>query len=744
MGRHQALRISVPRDEPLAVVWRRVDVPWAYEDRLGHGDAAQDADLAGWLERDRKLGVDIDQAPLMRVTVICTAPDRHELVWSCHHLFLDGWSAAIVLDEVMHLYRAETDPVERLEPAPPLQAYYRWARELDPAAAEAYWRERLAGFDGRAALGGRARGTVHDHVTVTLDRPLSAALAAAGAALQVPANTLLQGAWALVLSRMLGSDDVVYGAIVAGRSAGVDGLDRMVGNFSNLVPVRARVDRTAIVRDWLRAQRDAQFEMQPVEHASLADIHAWSEVPGHRSLFQTVLAVETFRVPDGSAPPDAALRMEDFRSDLTSSFPVTVAAMPGERWRIVLRFDEAILSPEQAGAVVRDVAATLEGLVRRPDDAVGSLLDAAHPVDLPRAAAPGARGAPAIAPGSDRPADEVEMRLAEIWEKALGIEAIGVHDDFFELGDSSITGVRLFTLVEDAFATRLPLSTLFSGTTISAQARLLRGDAPPRPSWRYLVPIQPAGSQPPIACVHPSTGDTLFYRALARELGPDQPVFGIEPIGLDGREAPLESVEAMAANYVEELRAAHPEGPYRLVGYCFGAVLSLEMARQLEDQAQRVDLVVAIDPPFARAQSRWERAADIFRNRGATALVGAALRKLGRRARVLLHRHGGRVAVSGAARRRAAAQHRLVAACDRAFDAYDPRPCAAPIALIRSAEMTRWTADLPMDWEDYTTDLRVRDLDGPHREILADAAAGQMAQIIEQELARTPGRAGES
>lgn len=188
------------------------------------------------------------------------------------------------------------------------------------------------------------------------------------------------------------------------------------------------------------------------------------------------------------------------------------------------------------------------------------------------------------------PHDALQARLVRVWEKVLNVSPVGIRDDFFELGGDSLLAVSLFAEMEKTFGTNVPLATLFEAPTVERLADLLRGEDWV-PSWSALVPIQPQGSRFPLFCVHAHGGDVLFYREMALHLAPDQPVYGLQALGLDGRQPPLRRVEDMAAHYLREIRTVQPEGPYFLGGFCLGAYVALEMARQLEAQGETVALL---------------------------------------------------------------------------------------------------------------------------------------------------------
>ena len=192
------------------------------------------------------------------------------------------------------------------------------------------------------------------------------------------------------------------------------------------------------------------------------------------------------------------------------------------------------------------------------------------------------------------PRDALEARLVRIWEKVLGVSPIGIRDSFFDLGGHSLLAVSLFAEMEKAFARRLPLATLFQAPTVEQLARVLAAEGLV-PSWSALVPIQPQGSGPPLFCVHAADGQVLLYRDLARHLGPHQPLYGLQAVGMGGTEPPLARIEDMAARYIEEVRMVQPHGPYFLAGYCTGAFVALEMARRLQLSGHRVALLACIN-----------------------------------------------------------------------------------------------------------------------------------------------------
>jgi surfactin family lipopeptide synthetase A len=190
--------------------------------------------------------------------------------------------------------------------------------------------------------------------------------------------------------------------------------------------------------------------------------------------------------------------------------------------------------------------------------------------------------------------NEVEQQLTQIWEQVLGITPIGIEDNFFRLGGNSILAVRSIVEIEKHWQQRLPLSIFLAAPTIKEFAQILR-QTPASQQWSALVPIESRGSKPPLFCIHPVGGNVLEYYPLAAQLGADQPIYGLQSIGLDGVQAPLTRIEDMAAQYIREIQVLQPDGPYFLIGYSFGGLIAFEIACQLHSQGQQIELLALLD-----------------------------------------------------------------------------------------------------------------------------------------------------
>jgi amino acid adenylation domain-containing protein len=192
------------------------------------------------------------------------------------------------------------------------------------------------------------------------------------------------------------------------------------------------------------------------------------------------------------------------------------------------------------------------------------------------------------------PRDTLELQLTQIWEEVLHINSVGIRDNFFDLGGHSLLAISLIARIQQQFGKNLSLAAFFQGATIESLANILRQETV-SPSWSTLIKLQAGSSKQPFFCVHPGVGTVLAYVDLANHLGPEQPFYGLESLGLDEEQKSHNRVEEMAAHYIEAMQAVQPQGPYFLGGWSFGGLVAFEMAQQLQAKGEEVSLLALMD-----------------------------------------------------------------------------------------------------------------------------------------------------
>jgi len=335
------------------------------------------------------------------------------------------------------------------------------------------------------------------------------------------------------------------------------------------------------------------------------------------------------RLSDGSIEfvgrKDSQVKIRGFRIEL-GEVEAMLAAHPAVRESIVVAREDTPGDQRLVGYVVcrdgpRPTPSEFRAFLgeRLPDHMVPSTFVALDAFPRTPTGKVDRRALPALDPSRAaahlaKPRDAMERELASLWEEVLGTGPIGIDENFFDLGGHSLLAAQLFAKIAKRYGRHLPLATLFHTPTVERLAGALRQDGSSHGD-SALVPIQPGGPRPPLFCVHQHTGHLFCYQGLARHLGPDQPVYGLAPRGLDGTQAVQTRIEEIAAEYVRAIRAVQPGGPYHLAGYCFGGIIAFEMARQLAAQGQAVGLVALIEATWTGRGHPLRRAALRVRRR---------------------------------------------------------------------------------------------------------------------------------
>ncbi|HZI16962.1 MAG TPA: amino acid adenylation domain-containing protein [Pyrinomonadaceae bacterium] len=361
-------------EEPLQIVHRRVTLPWEEEDWREAAPAEREARLATYVAENQRRGFDLSTAPLTRCALFRAEDAVYQVVWSFHHLLLDGWGLAIVVGEVFAAYDAICRGHDLLvKPSRPFRDYVAWLKQQD-LPEEEFWRRTLAGFTAPVSLGvERAPGGAdgegdYGTLRVRLPKQTTAALQALAQAHQLTLNTVLQGAWALLLSRYSGEEDVVFGATVSGRPAALPGVESIVGIFINTIPARVVVEPGARLVPWLREIQAQQVEARQYEHSPLAQIQAWSDVPRGRPLFENVLVFENY--PVDSAMKNAggsSLVVGSVRAVEKMNYPLSLTVMPAEELSLRLSYDERRYGAATIGRMMGHLRTLLEEMAARPD-----------------------------------------------------------------------------------------------------------------------------------------------------------------------------------------------------------------------------------------------------------------------------------------------------------------------------------------------------------------------------------------
>jgi non-ribosomal peptide synthase protein (TIGR01720 family) len=386
--RHPVLRTGFLWDglaEPLQVVHREVSLEWNQQDWRDLPESAVEDRMEAFLEEDRRRGFELKSPPLMRLAFIRLSEQSYRLIWSHHHLLIDGWSLPVLLRELMALHAGLVGDSEALLPPPrPYADYIAWLRKRDSEGSEAFWRTRLAGFrrptpllverQWTGRLAGRERIGMQELV---FSREDTAALENLAKTRRLTLGTIVQGAWALLLSHYSGEQEVVYGMTVSGRSAPIPGIESMVGLFINMVPVRVEVRRDESLVTWLASLQQQLTELRHHEHSPLVDVTGWSDVPRGVPMFESIFVFENYPVELGqdmsSGGDGHRVTIRDIDLLERTNYPLGFLAGPGEQLVIKLGYDRERFDDGVIARALEQMSSLLVEMPRHLDRNLGEL-----------------------------------------------------------------------------------------------------------------------------------------------------------------------------------------------------------------------------------------------------------------------------------------------------------------------------------------------------------------------------------
>ncbi|WP_220189238.1 non-ribosomal peptide synthetase, partial [Streptomyces phytophilus] len=378
LDRHAALRAcfrQVSGAKMVQVIARDVELPWREEDLSGLSEDDARAELDRLTARRLAERIDLAAAPLMRFLLVRLGENRHRLVMTFHHILMDGWSMPVLLTELSAVYAAGGD-ASRLKRVPSYGQYLAWLGRQDKDAARAAWQAELAGADEPTLVvpADPTRAAVFpEHVFGDVPEPTTKGLRDLARAEGLTLNTVVQGAWSLVLARLARRTDVVFGATAAGRPAELSGVEAMVGLLLNTLPVRVRLDGGQPVLELLADLQRRQSELMAHQHLGLPEVQ---RLAGPGAVFDTLVLYESFPPPPAGAadaPEALTIRPAGMSRD-AAHYPLTLVVTPaGDRLRCKLDYRPDLFDRDAATAIFGRVVRVLEQVVADPSVRVGGV-----------------------------------------------------------------------------------------------------------------------------------------------------------------------------------------------------------------------------------------------------------------------------------------------------------------------------------------------------------------------------------
>ncbi|MDE9760914.1 non-ribosomal peptide synthase/polyketide synthase [Pseudomonas aeruginosa] len=352
-------------ETPLQVVRKRVEVPFSVLDWRGREDlaAALDELAAG----EGRLGFDLSEAPLLRLVLVRTDEERYHLIYTNHHILMDGWSNSQLLGEVLQRYRGETPP----RSGGRYRDYIAWLQRQDAALAEAFWLPRLRQLDEPTRLGqsiaqAKQRGKGYAERLRELDGEQTRRLAELAREQKITVNTLVQAAWLMLLQRYTGQDSVAFGATVAGRPAELNGIEEQIGLFINTLPVIASPLPQQSLASWLQAVQGENLALREFEHTPLYDIQRWAG-QGGEALFDNILVFENYPVSQMlQQQASQGLAFGAVGNHEQTNYPLTLSVSLGQRLELQFAYDREHFDDASVARLDRHLTHLLAQMVERP------------------------------------------------------------------------------------------------------------------------------------------------------------------------------------------------------------------------------------------------------------------------------------------------------------------------------------------------------------------------------------------
>lgn len=555
---------------------------------------------------------DLTQDLLLRVVVFQLGVKEFVVLLVAHQFVTDGLSFRFLLQELATLYTAILDQNLAFLKEPTIQYsdfaawQQQWFTDTSFESQIAYWKQQLSTAPVQLNLPTYQNRKFAGHQGAYESFKFSAALSdRVRSVCREQGVTPFMAFVALfqaLLNRYTQQPDICIGTLTSNRNRRE--VEKLVGNFSNNLLLRTSFSPEFSFVDVLNQVRETILDAYmhqdvPFQHLS----QSLRNIPQ----FQVLLLMRDSSTAQNFNLPD--LQIQDLAIDLgLTRMELSLDITDDGKQPIFgkLEYKTQLFDASTIQQILRNLQALLESVLDRPEQKIAEIIlpELIAEVSTNEQEQSSAIAETLSSPNSSvqieateftSPKTEVEAVLTAIWIELLNTSKVGIHDNFFDLGGHSLLAVKLFAEIEKHFQKTLPLATLLKAPTISQLAAAIQHTEDNAP-WSPLVQLQAGDPEKiPLLCIHGAGFNVLIYRSLAINLGSDQPVYGIQARGLDGSKPMFDRLENIAADYIREIQALQPQGPYMLAGLSNGGNIALEIAQQLRAQGQQVALLALFD-----------------------------------------------------------------------------------------------------------------------------------------------------
>jgi len=566
IARHDSLRSSIHSSKSgklVQVVHNESKNNIAFKNIRKLSSEEQTDLISHFLIEDKQRGIGLTDPAHNRMTLFQLSDDVHHLIWSCHHILLDGWSSVLIIEDILMFYSDRADELEKISST---KDYRLYELSQNNQESQNFWTDYLSGLETSILKPYRSE---QNELNLYLGAEKRQAISEFCKRNRITEFSLYQGLWFIALASESGETDFPVGTVVSGRHHDYQGIQSMAGLFMKVLPIRIKVkDVEQKLVAFLQSIQRNQGEWTQHQDVSLEDIIGWRADSGSLSI-SNLLVVQNFL---NTQKVDTDLVAKNFESGITTTYPLTLSVLPSaENIRIQLKYSIDIhLEPKSISEVQRT-------------DSI-----------------------PDVESHFNGPKNSVELAMTTIWQEVLNKSGIERDSDFFAMGGTSVQAITIFSRIEKQLGKTLSPSILVQRPTIATLAETIEANND-SDSISCLVPLKGGGSKPVLYCVHSGGAHILVYKLLSAALAVNQGVIAIQPLSLVRKEDGHQSVEEMAAHYLKEILTTKNDGPFYLLGYCFSAAVTFEMAKQYYQKTGDFPYLIMVDTAPTNEELKGEQ-----------------------------------------------------------------------------------------------------------------------------------------
>ncbi|MDZ8262387.1 condensation domain-containing protein [Nostoc sp. ChiQUE01b] len=380
MDRHPILRTGFYWEEienPLQIVYNQVKVPLSFYDWSNINSVEQKVQLDAFIVSDRQKSLDFSQPCLMRHTLIRSTDEKYIYIWSFNHIIIDGWGGSLVFQEFVETYGMLCQDKEiSLAPTRPFRDYIDWLQQQDISKAELFWRQALQGIKAPTPLTyiekideidqSSNQEVRYSEEIIQLSSTNTQALQFFAKQNRLTLATIINGIWAILLSRYTCRNNILYGCTVSGRPADLHGVESMVGMFVNTLPIHVNIDPEQLFLSWLQRFQLQLVEVRDYEYTPLTEVHNWSEIPKKLTLFESIVVLENFPVSEFIRDWQGNIEFQHTELYYRNNYPLNLVVYPNKELLIAISYDSRRFDTVTITGILKDIEMLLQGLITNP------------------------------------------------------------------------------------------------------------------------------------------------------------------------------------------------------------------------------------------------------------------------------------------------------------------------------------------------------------------------------------------